>query len=155
MEFLDSRKMKTHVVIPIGIGAPGTPVQEYLENSVNCVLNQTSQDFILTVAADSNIPERCKEFLEKNNIQVKWFEPYSYFRKGGIWKKIFDTWKETDTKYITFLHYDDAWNLEKLEIQTRLMESQNLEGSWSESYICNKNLEVYWGDCAYPELSIS
>lgn len=145
--------MKTHIVIPIGVGAPGTPVQEFLEKSVNSILNQTSKEFVLTVAADSNIPDRCKEFLEKNNVEVKWFEPFTYFRKGGIWKKIFETWKDKDTKYIAFLHYDDLWDLDKLRIQVEKMESENLSASWSEAYIMDGNGNFNSNDYSFPEIS--
>jgi len=143
---------KTHIVIPIGVGAPGTPVQEYLEKSVMSILKQTSKDFVLTIAADNNIPDRCKDFLEKNNVTIKWFEPFTYFRKGGIWKKIFDTWKEYDTEFVAFCHYDDIWDLSKLEIQTRKMLDEQLDGSWSESYIIDGNSNIIgpsdysWGE---------
>jgi hypothetical protein len=145
--------MKTHIVIPIGVGAPGTPVQAYLEESVNSILNQTSDDFILTVAADSNIPQRCKDFLAKNNVEVKWFEPFTYFRKGGIWKKIFDTWKDKDTKYLAFLHYDDLWDLEKLKIQVEKMEKEKLEASWSEAYIIDGSGNMNPNDYSFQEIT--
>jgi len=145
--------MKTHIVIPIGVGAPGTPVQKYLELSVNSILSQTNKDYVLTVAADSNIPDRCKEFLESNNIEIKWFEPYSYFRKGGIWKKIFETWKEKDTELLAFLHYDDYWQESKLEIQTKHIVESNLSGSWSEVFILNGENNVMTGDCSLMELN--
>jgi glycosyltransferase involved in cell wall biosynthesis len=145
--------MKTHIVIPIGIGAPGTPVQEYLEKSVNSVLSQTSKEFILTVAADANVPDRCKKFLEEKKIEVKWFEPFTYFRKGGIWKKIFDTWKDKDTKYLAFLHYDDLWDFDKLRIQVEKMESENLEASWSEAYIMDNSGIPISHDCSFHSLS--
>jgi hypothetical protein len=145
--------MKTHIVIPIGVGAPGTPVQEFLEKSVNSILNQTSKEFVLTVAADSNIPDRCKEFLEKNNVEVKWFEPFTYFRKGGIWKKIFDTWKDKDTKYMAFLHYDDLWDLEKLRIQVEKMETEKLDASWSEAYVMDEQGNTNPTDYSFQEIS--
>jgi glycosyltransferase involved in cell wall biosynthesis len=145
--------MKTHIVIPIGVGAPGTPVQEYLEASVNSILNQTTQDYILTIAADSDIPERCKEFLSEKNIEVKWFEPHTYFRKGGIWKKIFDTWKDKDTEFIAFLHYDDLWDNEKLQIQHDKIIADDLLGCWSEAYLMESDGSVPSGDYSWPILS--
>lgn len=147
--------MKTHIVIPIGVGAPGTPVQEYLEQSVNSVLNQTSKDFILTVAADINVPERCIKFLKENDVEIKYFEPFSYFRKGGIWKKIFDTWEEKDSEWVAFLHYDDLWDSEKLKIQTELMKNKNLLGSWSEAYTINREGHLTSSDLSFASLSSS
>lgn len=145
--------MKTHIVIPIGIGAPGTPVQKYLEQSVESILRQTSKDFILTVAADSNIPERCKDYLESRGVEIKWFEPYSFFKKGGIFKKIVDTWKEKESKYVAFLHYDDVWNEKKLQVQVDLMEEKNLLGSYSEVFLMNENNEYAENDYSFPSLN--
>lgn len=145
--------MKTHIVIPIGVGAPGTPIQDYLEASVNSILEQTSTDFILTVAADTDIPDRCKKFLEEKNIEVKWFSPHTYFRRGGIWKKIFDTWKEKTTENVAFLHYDDLWDREKLEIQHEVIRTGK-KSCWSEVYMIDRNGAVTTGDNSWNELSI-
>ena len=147
--------MKVHIVIPIGVGAPGTPVQDYLEKSVNSILNQTSQEYILTVAADSNIPDRCKKFLEEHKINVKWFDPWTYFRKGGIWKKIFDTWKDTNTEFVSFLHYDDLWDSNKLALQLSTLEDKNIKGSWSEAYIMDGSGNVHTNDYSFSELSFN
>lgn len=145
--------MKTHIVIPIGVGAPGTPVQEYLEASVNSILNQTNKDFVLTVAADSNIPDRCKDFLESVNVEIKWFEPHTYFRKGGIWKKIFDTWKEKETELIAFLHYDDLWEEDKLRIQHEKILEDGLSGCWSEAYMMDGAGNTISHDYSWNELT--
>ena len=87
--------MKTHIVIPIGVGAPGTPHPEYLRDSIESVLNQSSPDWILTVASDFNVSDEVKNLLSeyKGKVNVKWFEPFSFFRKGSIWKKIWDSWE--------------------------------------------------------------
>lgn len=140
--------MKTHIVIPIGVSQPGTPVLSLLEKSVNSILNQSSKEFILTVASDDNIPDEHKKFLESVGVQVKWFPPASFFRRGGIWKKITESWKDTDTKYVSFLHYDDLWDQDKLRIQVNLMEEKNLSTSWSEVYVLNDSGQLASGDCA-------
>lgn len=145
--------MKTHIVIPLGVGSPGTPVQEYLESAVNSILNQTIKDYDLTVAADSNIPERCKQFLQDRQVEIKWFDTYSYFRRGGIWKKIFDTWKEKDTEFLAFLHADDMWDEHKLELQISTIKNQGLLGAWSETYIIDSTNEILSGDVSWKELS--
>jgi hypothetical protein len=139
---------KTHIVIPIGVSQPGTPVLSLLEKSVGSILNQTSKEFILTVASDDNIPDTHKKFLEDAGVQVKWFPPASFFRRGGIWKKITETWKDSDTKYLSFLHYDDFWDIKKLELQVQAMEEKNLSTSWSEVYVIDGESRVVSGDCA-------
>ena len=146
---------KLHVVIPIGVGAENTPIQQYLETSVNSILNQTCNEIILTVAADSNIPQRCIDFLNKKKVEIKWFDSFTYFRHGGIWKKIADTWRDTNTNYIAFMHYDDIWDLNKAKIQIDLMEEQNLNGSFSEVYICDNTDSIISKDQSFSDLSIN
>lgn len=138
----------THIVIPIGVSQPGTPVLKYLEKSIDSIQNQSSKNYLLTVAADDNISEECKNLLIKKNVNVKWFEPASFFRKGGIWKKICETWKTSDTKYLAFLHYDDFWDSLKLEKQVKQMEENNLSSSWAQSFVIDENDFIISGDCS-------
>jgi len=120
---------KTHIVIPIGVGAPGTPHPEYLRDSIESVLNQSSPDWILTVASDSNVSDEVKNLLSEyeGKVNVKWFEPFSFFRKGSIWKKIWDSWEDEDSKYVAFLHYDDIWHQDKLRDQVKLLETTDFK----------------------------
>jgi len=141
--------MKTHIVIPIGVSQPGTPVLSLLEKSIRCIQNQTSKDFILTVASDDNISEECKELLNKLNVRVEWFKPASFFRRGGIWKKISECWKKEDTEYVAFLHYDDLWHESKLEKQIQAMDREDLNATWSETFVINENDQVVSQGCAY------
>jgi glycosyltransferase involved in cell wall biosynthesis len=140
--------MTTHIVIPIGVSVEGTPVPRLLEKSIDSILNQSSQDFILTVAADTNISEEAKAILESRGVRVKWHDPHSFFAPGGIWKKISDCWKEVDSKYVAFLHYDDFWDVDKLKLQVEAMEAEGLNGSWSEVHVVDDNDNLISGDCA-------
>jgi hypothetical protein len=140
--------MKIQVVIPIGVAAEGTPVQKYFEDGIESLLSQTSPVDIW-IAADENVPDRIKNFISTNNLKVKWFEPHSFFRKGSIWKKIWETWKENDSEYVAFMHYDDLWDPWKAELQLRHIEEHNMNGSWTEVYYINKDSHVISGDCSY------
>lgn len=147
--------MSTHIVIPIGVAHPGSPFPHLLIKSINSILQQDSHDFILTIAADSNVPDEIKKILEEKEasewygrFRIKWFSPHSFFAPGGIWKKITDCWKEVDTKYVAFLHYDDLWHKEKLHRQVNAMERENLLGSWSSTYIIDGNDNLVSGDVA-------
>jgi hypothetical protein len=138
----------THIVIPIGVAAPGTPVLSLLKTSIEGILNQTSKDFILTIASDEDVSQECKDLLSTYPINVEWFEPGTFFRRGGIWKKITDCWQKVDSKYVAFLHYDDLWDSEKLRLQVEAMESQDLGCSWSETYVIGAEGQICTGDCA-------
>lgn len=77
--------MKLQIVIPIGVAAPGTPVQKYFEYGVNSLLAQEYVD--VWIAADENVPDRIKEFIIEKNLNVKWFTEFSYFRKDVYGKR--------------------------------------------------------------------
>lgn len=154
--------MSVHIVMPIGVGAPGTPVPELLEKSISSIVHQLPttpgySDATLTIAADSNIGEDAKYVLRNYSLlaKIKWFEPFSYFRKGGIWKKIFDVWKSSDAEFVAFMHYDDLWHCDKLRKQIDFIKANNLDGAWSEVYEIDGNDTVRGGDKAcWNECSI-
>jgi hypothetical protein len=141
--------MKTHIVIPIGVSQPGTPILSLLEKSIDSILNQSSDKFILTIAADENVSADCRNLLRSKGVDVIWFPSASFFRRGGIWAKISDVWERTDTKYLSFLHYDDIWDPKKLELQVIEMEKMDLAYSWSEVYVIDENDIVCSGDCSF------
>jgi len=143
--------MKTHIVIPIGVASPGTPDPILLKKSIESIIRQTSKDWILTVASDSNVSEEVKEILHSYPIKIKWFEAFSFFRKGSIWKKIWDCWSEEETTFIAFLHYDDVWHENKLEEQVHLMERENLKTSTSKVFQIDENDKVISEDLSYTQ----
>ena len=136
------------VVIPIGVAAPGTPVQNFFEEGLNSLLQQTLPVDIW-IAADENIPDRIKKVIEEHSLQVKWFPSHSFYRKGSIWKKIWETWKENDSEYVAFMHYDDLWHPQKAELQLNHINEKALNGSWTEVYYIDKNSRVISGDCSF------
>ena len=142
---------KTHIVIPIGVATPGTPVLSLLDKSITSIQNQTSKEYILTVAADNDVSDKCKKLLIDKNVDTKWYTPGTFFKRGGIWKKISDTWETSDTKYLAFLHYDDLWDIGKLEKQVSVMEEKNLNSSWSSTFIMDENDTVISGDVSIWE----
>ena len=133
---------KLHVVIPIGISTPGTPVPEFLINSIESLQTQTFKDILVTVAADENIPDHIKQLLVEYNVNVEWFSPHSFFTKEGMWGKIFRCWEKYDSEYVAFLHYDDAWEASKAQNQIEFIEKNNLDGSWSSVYIIDNNNNI-------------
>ena len=137
-----------HIVMPIGVSQPGTPVLSLLEKSIDSILNQSFKHYIFTVAADENVSTECKKLLEKKGVDVMWFPTASFFRRGGIWKKITEAWKTTSTKYLAFIHYDDLWDSSKLKKQLMFMESESLNSSWSELYLIDDNHNVNPNDYA-------
>ena len=71
--------------MPIGVGAPGTPVIKHLRASLDCLARQTFRDFRgVTVAADENIPAEARSLIEAYGADIVWHLQDSYFRPGGI-----------------------------------------------------------------------
>jgi hypothetical protein len=139
---------KLQVVVPIGIGAPGTPVQKYFEEGINSLLAQTTP-IDICIAADENVPDRIKDFIKEKNLNVKWFGTNSFYKKGGIWTKLFDTWQESDSEFVAFMHYDDLWDKDKAKLQLEHIESLKMNGSWTETYYIDGDSKITSGDCAF------
>ena len=62
----------THIVIPIGVAAPGTPVPSLLRHSIDSIQRQTEKDYILTVASDTDVSQEIKDILKEKKVNVKW-----------------------------------------------------------------------------------
>jgi hypothetical protein len=137
---------KLHVVIPIGVSSPGTPIPEFLLNSIESLKSQTFKDILITVAADENIPEYAKQILEDTKVNVEWFSPHSYFSREGMWGKIFRCWEKYDSEYVSFLHYDDLWEENKAKSQIEFIEHNLLEGCWSQVYLIDDQNKITSGD---------
>lgn len=137
---------KLHVVIPVGVSSPGTPIPEFLLNGIESLKSQTLKDILITVAADENISDVCKQILKDTNVNIEWFPEYSYFTKEGIWGKIVQCWEKYDSEYVSFLHYDDHWESNKALAQIDFIEQNNLDGCWSKVYLINDDNEIISGD---------
>jgi hypothetical protein len=137
---------KIHIVIPIGVSSPGTPIPEFLLNGIESLQSQTQDNILITVAADENISDTCKQILKDTNVNVEWFSSYSYFTKEGLWGKVFKCWEKYDSEYVSFLHYDDLWEQNKAKNQIDFIEKNNLDGCWSQVYLINDNNEIVSGD---------
>jgi hypothetical protein len=145
---------KLHIVIPIGVSSPGTPIPEFLLNGIESLKSQTLKNILITVAADENIPDSCKQILLDTGVNVEWFSSYYYFTREGIWGKIFRCWEKYESEYVSFLHYDDLWETNKAKNQIDFIEKNNLEGAWSQVYLINDNNDVISRDSmAIRELS--
>lgn len=137
---------KLHIVIPIGVSSPGTPIPEFLLNGIESLKSQTLDNILITVAADKNIPEISKSILTKTGVNIEWFPSHSYFSKEGMWGKIIRCWEKYDSEFVSFLHYDDLWEENKALNQIDFIEKNNLDGCWSQVYLINDKNEITSGD---------
>lgn len=137
---------KLHVVIPVGVSSPGTPIPEFLLNGIESLKSQTLENILITVAADENISDVCKQILKDTDVNVEWFPSYSYFTREGLWGKVFKCWEKYESEYVSFLHYDDLWEQDKAKNQIHFTENNNLDGCWSQVYLIDDNNEIISGD---------
>jgi hypothetical protein len=146
---------RVHVVMPIGVGAPGTPVIRHLRASLDCLARQTFRDFAVTVAADENISPEARSLVEAYGAELVWYPKDTYFRPGGIWKKITDQWQRVDSDYVAYFHYDDLWATTKLAEQVALIESRALNGCYTAGERIDDDGVITPGDIALPALDPS
>jgi hypothetical protein len=149
------REPRVHVVMPIGVGAPGTPVLRHLRSSLDCLARQTFRDFRVTVAADENVSAEARSLVEAYGAELAWYPKDTYFRPGGIWKKITDQWQAVPSEYVAYFHYDDLWDVTKLAEQIALIESRALNGCYAAGLRIDDDGVVTPGDIALPSLDPS
>ena len=135
-----NRKPSVTVIIPYKDNL------EYLFKALNSVFKQTYKNYkIFIIYDDENYTDLnvIKKFLEKNKINFPFVKikvnkknlGAGYSRNVGI--------KESNTKYIAFLDSDDIWVKNKLEIQIKFMEKNNLVFSHTSYFIINeKNKKI-------------
>jgi len=137
------------ITIPIGISTPGTPVVSHLHNCLQSLKTQkTNYNYQVIIASDNNVSLEVMDCIKESGFEFKLYEPYTYMRRGGIWKKIYDQWTYYETKYVAFCHYDDMWSENKIQSQLDLMEQNELELSWSKVYVINEKNEIISADLA-------
>jgi hypothetical protein len=152
---LPQPRPRVHIVMPIGVGAPGTPVLRHLRASLDCLARQTYRDFRVTVAADENIPLEARSLVEAYGAEIVSYPTDTYFRPGGIWKKITDQWQAVPSDYVAYFHYDDLWDETKLAEQVALIESRTLNGCYTAGLRIDDEGVVTPGDIALPALDPS
>ena len=139
------------VVVPLGISSPGTPVIRFLEASIESLQKQqTNYKYEIIFACDDNVSVEVKNLLTSTGCTISWYEPYSFFRKGSIWRKITNEWNKVDSKYVSFCHYDDLWATDRVETQLTFMNSEKLDLTWTGVVVIDENNKIL-GNPPCPE----
>ena len=95
------------VAIPIG----GIVHLDYLKETLSLLQGSDalvyvgidSKESLLSLDNYKQVREICDQYADK----VLEFPPESYFRPGGIWKKIYTCWQASGATYVRGLGYDD------------------------------------------------
>jgi hypothetical protein len=142
-------KFKIGGIIPLGITGNNNdmPNKEYLEFNLKRLKNQTMPVKIV-IAMDENLqPDRIK-IICKYADDIVYFPKDSYFRPGGIWKKIWVCWKEKlqDVEYIFQNGYDDYSFLNRFELQYKKIIETQSNSCFSSNYLMKNNIENFVND---------
>lgn len=130
--------MKVEVVVPIGCGDPNLdiPCEPMIIAGLTSIKNQ-DMPVKLTVAMDVNLPEKKIALIRSLADRVVEFPAHSYFRKGGIWNKIYTCWETSDCDYVAWNGYDDRHTPDRFRYQ-----SEKLDKTGANSAFC-KNFELH------------
>lgn len=130
------------VVIPLGPMSPrlNAPVNDLLEFGLKNIKEQ-SIPVKLTCAVDNDLAPEKLEIVKKYADKIKVFGQYSYFAKGGIWKKIWMCWKESTCKYVGWQGYDDYNSLNRFKEQLEILEQTNSHACLCSTFIDNKLID--------------
>ncbi len=124
------------LVIPLGITGPNNDMPDinFLIYGLEKLKNQ-SIPIKITCAIDENLQNNRKEIINKYADKIKEFPRNSYFCPGGIWKKIWVCWKESDCDYVAWNGYDDYSDIYRFELQYQKLKTSNANSCFCSNYV--------------------
>lgn len=122
----------------ISIIIPVYNAERFLNDTINCVLNQTYQNWELILVDDCSSDSSVKlieEFMKRDNriklIKNKTNSRAAISRNNGI--------KVANGQYLCYLDADDLWGKEKLEKQINFMKEKKCVFSFTSYEFADKN----------------
>lgn len=126
----------------VSIITPCFNSEKYIRQTIESVLNQTYKNFEMIIVDDiseDKSVEIIKEYASKDN-RIRLFESTEKIGASGARNLAL---REMKGKYAAFLDSDDLWAKEKLEIQVRFMEENNVDFSYTDyGYVDEKDNEL-------------
>ena len=114
----------------LNIILPNYNKEDYLEETINSIINQTFNDWELIII-DNYSTDQSKKIIKKYNSHKKIFTYFlkknmgvSFSRNLGI--------RSSNSKYISFIDADDLWVSNKLENQIDFMEKYNYNFTYTD-----------------------
>lgn len=121
----------------VSIITPVYNAEEYLEETIQSVLNQTYENWELILVDDhskDNSYKICEEYSKKDK-RIKVYKQKTNLGVANTRNRGID---EARGEYICLLDADDIWDKEKLEKQVKFMEKQQCEFSFTGYEFINK-----------------
>jgi glycosyltransferase involved in cell wall biosynthesis len=122
----------------ISIITPAYNASKFIAQTIKCVLEQTYTNWEMIIVDDGSTDEtaleikpflvdkRIKYFYQENGKQSKARNHALHYAKG---------------EYIAFLDADDLWVANKLEIQIKVLEENNVDLVYSQGYVFTDSFE--------------
>lgn len=139
----------------VSIGFPVYNGENYVEQAIRSILNQTYKDFELIIsdnASTDHTSEVCNT-LARNDSRVRYF--LNNKNMGAAWNfnKVFHLSKG---KYFIWACHDDVWNQNLLERYVEVMEKMpKVVSCYSKTTFINENGEAIYSVVGRPDLYIS
>lgn len=127
--------MSVEVVVPIGCGDPSLdiPKIDMIKKGLESIKQQTMK-VKLTVAMDVNLPIKKQDIIRSIANNVVEFPQHSYFRRGGIWEKIYSCWEKSDCEYVAWNGYDDRHTKDRFYHQEKRLKETGANSCFCPNY---------------------
>lgn len=132
----------------VSILLPAYNHEKYLQETIESVLNQTFSDFELLISDDcstDNTAQIIKEFSDKRITRVFFDE------NRGTVRALNHLLSIAKGEYIAVIGSDDIWELDKLEKQLEILESdKGIAACFSWATIIDENSDIVGNDSTFP-----
>ena len=122
--------MTKDTIILVSIITPLYNASEWLEKTVNSVLEQTLRDWELIIVDDCS-RDNSYDIARQLSLKDKRIKVYQLKTNSGAAAARNKAIKEAKGRYIAFLDSDDLWFPTKLEEQIKFMKAEHIDFSYS------------------------
>tara|TARA_Y100001958_G_C21101321_1_gene451188 strand:+ start:99 stop:851 length:753 start_codon:yes stop_codon:yes gene_type:complete len=125
----------------ISIIIPYYQKKNYIEKTINSILNQTHENFEILIVDDEQSPESSQKLKELKNLDDR-IRVISKLKNQGAGYSRNQGIKFAKGTYIAFCDADDLWVPKKLESQIKFMIAMNIDFSFTSYEIVDENQNI-------------
>ncbi len=115
----------------VSVLMPSYNHERYVAESIESVLNQTCGDLELIIVDDAST-DSSREIIERYRTIDSRIKTIFHKKNMGIARTVNDGLESATGKYVAFTASDDAWFVEKLEVQLGVLENHENNVVWGE-----------------------
>lgn len=125
----------------VSIIVPAYNIEKYIAETIECVLNQTYQNWELEItddcSTDGTVDAIVKYLSQDNRIHL-----WKLDKNSGAAEARNNSIRHARGRYIAFLDGDDWWYPDKLEKQIQFMEENNYEFTFTDFEYADATLNI-------------